>query len=124
MIIDASDQVADLRALNAPPFNIDFWCTMCTFPAIEGGTNISNTSAPYADIIREVNSIMAFYASKFQLASILLPAKRSCQVDFNASTAASAISDASFTVIIGSSIEPRIFYDIDSFSPFDLPHSA
>ncbi len=105
MIIDAFDQVADLHALNAPPLDINFQHAMCIVPAIEGRPNISNTLAQYANIIWEVNSIVAFYANKSQPASILLSDKRSHRVDFNCSIAAPPINDESFTVTIGSSKE-------------------
>ncbi len=122
MIIDAFDQVADIHALNALLFDIDFWRAM-TVPKIEGRPNVSNTLVQYADIIRKVDSIVALYANKSQPASILLSGKRTRCVGFDSSIAAPAINANSSTVTIGSSIEPKI-YDMDRFSPLDLPCSA
>ncbi len=124
MIINTSNQVADLRALDGPSFDIKFWLAKCTVPAIKGRTNFSNTLAQYPNIIWEVHSIVAFYAKKSQPASILFLGKRSCHVNFNSSVVAPAINDNSSTVTIGLSIEPKTFYNMDRFSPFDLPCSV
>ncbi len=118
-IIDASDQVADLRDLT-PPFDIDFWHAMCMVPAIKGGPDISNTSAQYTNIIQEVDNIVALYTNKSQPASIVLSGKRSCHINFDSSIAAPTISDNSSTVTNCSLFEPKI-YDTNMFSPFDLP---
>jgi hypothetical protein len=92
MIINASNQVADLRALNNPPFDIDYHHAMCTAPAIEGGTNISDSLARHADKVREADRIVAHYTNKSQPATILLPAKRTRCINFNDSALAPAIS--------------------------------
>jgi hypothetical protein len=93
MIINTSNQVADLRALNNPPFDIDYHHAICTVPAIEGGTNISDSLAHYDDIVREADRIVAHYTTKSQAAAILLPAKKTRCINFNDSALAPAISD-------------------------------
>jgi hypothetical protein len=84
MIIDAANQVANLWALDAPPFDIDYCRAMCTVPAV-GDMPTSSASAPsaqYADIIKKIDGIVAFYTNISQPASILLPGKQSCRVNF------------------------------------------
>jgi hypothetical protein len=126
MIIDVADQVANLRALNVPPFNIDYCCAMCTIPAV-GDAPTSSASAPstqYADIIKEIDGIVAFYTNESQPASILVPNKCSHSVDFDASTTAPSVSNRASAITIGSSIKPRLSYESDSSSPYDLPCST
>jgi hypothetical protein len=63
IIIDTSDQVADLRALDAPSFIINFWHAMCSVPTIEGKADVSNTKMQYTKIIWKVDSIVVYYAA-------------------------------------------------------------
>jgi hypothetical protein len=60
MVLDASDQVAELRALDTPPFALDFRRAMCTLPPVSGFPD-DGTATHYADIIKEVNRIKAMY---------------------------------------------------------------
>jgi hypothetical protein len=75
MVINASNQVANLCALNTQPFSIDSHRAMCTVPAVNGEPNNQGTWAQYANIITEVDKVVAFHSTKSQLMSILLPAK-------------------------------------------------
>jgi hypothetical protein len=74
MIIDASDQVANLCALDTPPFPIYYCRAMCTAPAVEGPSGHQELTAKDANIISKINDILALYSTKSKPASILLPA--------------------------------------------------
>ena len=144
MIIDASDQVADLRALDTPAFPIDFRRAMCTIPAIEQTQSPPPQSAQYANVIKAVDDILAFYADDPTPSSqgILRPSKRSrpklafgdsfpvatrtrSTVEFaDERIPAITIGDEASFVSIGSSIDPRSSSDVDNFCPFDMPASA
>ena len=144
MIIDASDQVADLRALNTPPFPIDFRRAMCTVPTIQQPPAPAAPSAQHADVIRAVDDILAFYADNPtpNPQGILQPSKRSrpklafsdsfpvamrtrSKVEFDDEQIPSlAIGDEASFVSIGSSIDPKSPSDFDNFCPFDMPASA
>jgi len=89
MVLDASDQVADLRALDTPPFALDFRHAMCTVPPISGPPD-EGIAARYASIIHEVDRIEAMYSGTTnaepdapQPASILRSPKCSNSVAFN-----------------------------------------
>ena len=89
MVLDASDQVAELRALDTPPFALDFHRAMCTVPPVSGPTD-KGIAARYASIINEVARIEAMYSGTTnaepaapQPASILRSPKRSNSVAFN-----------------------------------------
>jgi hypothetical protein len=144
MIIDASDQVADLCALDTPPFTIDFRRAMCTVPDVTHPPTPAVPSARFSDIITQVDEILAFYAAdpKPNPQGILLPSRRSrAKLKFGESFPVAARTrskvefdderipaiafgdDASF-VSIGSSIEPKPSSDIDIPGPFDVPTSA
>jgi hypothetical protein len=98
---------------------------MCTMPAIEGPSANAASTANFADIINQVNEILPFYATKSKPLGILLPSKHSCCVKIDDPSIPSLpISDDSSAASIGSSIEPKLSYDVDSFIPFDLPTSA
>ncbi len=56
MVIDTSDQVAELRVFNTPPFPINFCCMMCTIPVIEDTATIAN-AALHANIVKEIKNI-------------------------------------------------------------------
>ena len=142
MIIDASDQVADLRALDTPPFPIDFRRAMCTVPAVEQPP--AAPSAQYADVIRAVDEILAFYADDRtpHPQGILRPSKRSrpqlalddsfpvamrtrSRVEFdNERIPPIAVGDEASFISIGPSIDPKLSSDVDTFCPFDMPASA
>ena len=144
MIIYASDQVADLRALDTPPFSIDFRRAMCTVPAVENPPVLAANFANYANVIKAVDEILAFYADDITPSSqgIILPAKRSrpklafgdsfpvamrtrSKVEFDDERIpAITIGDKASFVSIGSSIDPRSSPDVDTFSPFDMSTSA
>ena len=51
MVIDASDQVADMHALDMPPFPIDFRRAMCTVPALPPDIAPGPTSSNCAIIL-------------------------------------------------------------------------
>jgi hypothetical protein len=124
MVIDTSNQVANLCALNTPPFSIDFCWDMCTIPAVDGVPITQGTPAQYANIIKEADHIVAFHSTKDKLTSILLLARQFCRVDFDNTSPAPAMSDELPTATIGSAIKPKLSYNTDSFSLFDLPCST
>jgi hypothetical protein len=95
-------------------------------PAVAGPSKQSTLMAKYANIINQVDEILAFFALKVKPPGILLPSKHSRRVKFDTSTIpALTISDnSSAAASIGSFIEPTLSYDNDSISPFDLPTSA
>ncbi len=144
MIIGASDQVADLRALNTPPFPIDFRRAMCTVPAIDQPPAPAAQSAQYADVISAVNEILAFYADDRTLnpQGILQPSKCSrpklafgdsfpaamrtrSKVKFaDEQIPAITVGDKASFVSIGSSIDPKSSSDVNNFCPIDMPASA
>ena len=60
MIVDAADQVAELRALDALPFPISFRRAQCHVPTIDE-TKVHVNMTQYADIIREITNIESLY---------------------------------------------------------------
>ena len=62
MIIDAADQVAELRSLDAPPFPIDFRRAQCGVPTISASKDPVNESH-FTDIIREITNIESLYTA-------------------------------------------------------------
>ncbi len=125
MVLDASDQVAELRALDTPPFALDFCCAICTVPPVSGPTD-EGIAARYASIINEVDRIEAMYSGTTnaepdapQLASILRSPKRSNNVAFN-----SAFADDGSIVLIRSAIDPKLEEDTDVLSLNDVYNSA
>jgi hypothetical protein len=56
MIIDTSDQVAEMRAFDTPPFPTNFHCAMCAVPVI-GNASAATNAALHSDILREIESI-------------------------------------------------------------------
>ena len=125
MVLDASDQVAELRALDTPPFALDFRRAMCTVPPASGPTD-EGIAARFASIISEVNRIEAMYSGTTvvepgapQPASILRSSKRSKSVAFD-----SAFADDGSIVSIGCAIEPTIDDDTDVSSLNDVYNSA
>jgi hypothetical protein len=63
MVIDTTDQVAELCALDAPPILIDFCHGMCAVPPVEEAHAAANV-ALHADIVHEVENIKAFFMKK------------------------------------------------------------
>jgi hypothetical protein len=144
MIIDASDQVANLQALDTPPFPIDFCRAMCTVPAIEQPSALTAQSAQYADVINAVDEILAFYADNTtpNPQGILQTSKRfrpklafvdsfpvamrtRSKVEFNdAQIPTVTVGDKASFVSIGSLIDPNSSSDVDIPCPFDMPTSA
>jgi hypothetical protein len=61
MIVDAADQVAELCALDALPFPIDFRRTQCQVPSIDE-TKVHVNVTQYADIIHEITNIESLYS--------------------------------------------------------------
>ena len=111
MVIDTSDQVAECRAFDAPPFAIDFRRAMCAVPAVNEEVAAAN-AAHYQDIVKEVENIERVFAAKtaafharkqpaFLPPSILLPAKRAKSVEFDFNT---AMDSSTSTVSVGSAI--------------------
>ena len=115
MVLDASDQVAELHALDTPPFALDFHHAMCTVPPISGPPD-KGIAACYASIINEVDRIEAMYSGTTnaepdtpQPASILRSPKR---------------SNNGSIVSIGSAINPKFDEDTDVSSLNDVYNSA
>ena len=125
MVLDASDQVAELRALDTPPFALDFRRAMCTVPPVSGPTD-EGIDVRYAGIINEVDRIEAMYLGTTnvepdapQPASILRSPKRSNSVAFN-----SAFNDDGSIVSIGSVVNPKLKEDTDVSSFNNVYNSA
>ena len=125
MVLDALDQVAELRALDTPPFALDFRRAMCTVPPVSGPTD-EGIAARYASIINEVNRIEAMYSGTTnvepdapQAAGILRSPKRSKNVAFN-----SALADDGSIISIGCDIDPKTDEDTDVSSLNDVYNSA
>jgi hypothetical protein len=108
MILDAANQVAELRALDMPPFPLDFHPAMCTVPPVGGPPN-NDSAIHYANVIEEVNRIKALYSKTPNApdapkpAGILHSAKCTKGIEFN-----SAFIDDGLVVAIGSLIDPKL----------------
>jgi hypothetical protein len=61
MIVNAADQVAELRALDALPFPIDFRRAQCHVPSIDE-TKVHVNVTQYADIICKITNIESLYS--------------------------------------------------------------
>jgi hypothetical protein len=115
-----------LRALDTPPFALDFRRAMCTVPPISGPPD-EGIAVPYASIINKVDRIEAMYSGTTpnadpdapQLVGILRSPKRSNSVAFN-----SAFKDDGSIVSIGSAINPKLDKDTDVSSLNDMYNSA
>jgi hypothetical protein len=125
MVLDAVDQVAKLRALDTPPFPLDFRRAMCTLPAV-GGPPDEDSAIRHAKVINEVNRIEALYSNKTPTASdtqkpagILCPAKCTKSVEFDSAF----INDGS-VISVGSAIDPKIKDDTNVSGAYDVPTSA
>ncbi len=126
MVLDASDQVVELRALDTPPFALDFCHAMCTLPPVSSPPD-AGTATRYADIIKEVNRIEALYSTDpaatatddGKPASTLRSSKRSKGIDFN-----SAFSNDGSVITIGSMIKPRLSDDTDVSNCYDVHNSV
>ena len=64
-VIDLSDNVAKLRALNAPPFPFEYRCARVHVPATigEGNEHPVHMTGAYDDLITEINALEQFFAS-------------------------------------------------------------
>ncbi len=60
MIVNAADQVAELSALDALPFPINFRCTQCHVPTINK-TKVHVNVAQYTNVIQEIHNIEKLY---------------------------------------------------------------
>ena len=127
MVIDAADNVAELKALDTAPFQIDFRHAMCAVPPVDAGNTASN-GVNHADIIREIENIEAFMIAKaptIEPQGILLPAKRARRVDF--SDASSCDGTVSSHATIGPAVdfgESTMYYADDSISLCETTTSA
>jgi hypothetical protein len=125
MVLDAADQVAELCALDMPPFPLDFRHAMCTVPAVGGPPDV-DSAIRHAKVIDEVNRIKALYSNNIPTApdtqkpaGILLPAKCTKSIKFD-----SAFVDDGSVVTVGSAIDPKIEDDTNEFGAYDVPTSA
>jgi hypothetical protein len=113
MIIDTSDQVAEMRAFDTPPFPTNFHCAMCAVPVIDNASAATN-AALHSNILREIESIKEHIKKRSTAlltqekssgnlpVSILLQPKQSQVIDFSNSTSKSNTNIAS----IGLAIDP------------------
>jgi hypothetical protein len=61
-IIDLLDNVADLHALDAPPFPLEFHCAMVHVPVMEGsGQHLVYLTNTYANMISEINALKHYF---------------------------------------------------------------
>jgi hypothetical protein len=125
MVIDAADQVAELRALDMPPFPLNFRRAMCTVPAV-GSPPDKESAIRYAKVIAKVNKVEALFSSKTQPAlnapkpaGILCPAKHTKSIEFY-----SSFADNRSTITIGSAIDSKIKDDTDVSGVYDVPTSV
>jgi len=87
MIIDTADQVVEMRALDCPPFPIDFRRATCHVPQLDE-TSVP-VNAQFADIIKEVENLET-YIAQVCAAPIVDPQVR--HVRFGASYPSSSVS--------------------------------
>jgi hypothetical protein len=102
--------VAELHALDTPPFPINFCHVMCVVPPVNEAHAAAN-AALHADIVREVENIKAFFMKKspaIMSTSILLPAKRARHVVFHDINSGNSNASAASTASIGSAIKPSL----------------
>ena len=65
-IIDFADNVADLRALDAPPFPIEYRRATVHVPVMEGGDEYPvHLASAYGDVITEVNALERYFDAEF-----------------------------------------------------------
>jgi hypothetical protein len=121
MIIDAADQVAELRSLDSPPFPIDFRGAMCTVPPIMGE---AQNASHFSEIIAEIVNLENFISGKPTVPATpaMLATKKQKLVDeldkrvsFDAAVQGhghdiSAVPSGSYFTL-GGSIQPN--YDMD-----------
>jgi hypothetical protein len=126
MIINTTDQVAKLCALDAPPFPINFCHAMCAMPPVDEARAATN-AALQVDIVRKVANIKAFFMMNppaIMSTSILLPAKRACRADFHNISSSDSNASAAGTASIGSAIKPSLHDADNAFSLCDISLSA
>jgi hypothetical protein len=126
MTINASDQVADLRALDMPPFPINFRRAMCTVPAMPPDLAPGPTLSNCALVIKEIKRLEAFFAGKAAPTmpeGILLPRKRWRKVGLKDDTVSHSAnpSDRPTIISIGSELEPDFAEDADGSDLCDVP---
>ncbi len=121
MIINASDQVTELQALDTAPFLINYHQAMCTVPSVEPKANPAITS--HADIIKKIEQIEQFYATDQHAApsppSILHPAKRARKVANNPPTSPAVGKVVSFGSII--ELEPNYSVEAEPDELYKVP---
>ena len=122
IVINAANQVADLRALNTPPFPLDLRRAMCTVPAV-GGPPDDESAVRYAKVIAKVNRVEGLYSNKSLPVptppGILRPAKCTKNVKFD-----SSFADDGYIITIGLAIDPKFKDDTDVSRAYDAPPSA
>jgi hypothetical protein len=125
MVLNAANQVAELRALDMPPFPLNFCHAMCTVPAV-GRPPDEDSAVHHAKVINKVNRIKALYSNKTPTApdtqkpaGILCPAKYTKSIEFD-----SAFVEDGSVVTVGSAIDPKIKDDTNVSGAYDVPTSA
>jgi hypothetical protein len=125
MVLNAANQVAELCALDMPPFPLNFRRAMCTVPAI-GGPPDEDSTVSHAKVIDEVNRIEALYSNKTPTApdtqkpaGILRPAKCTKSVEFD-----SVFVDNRSVITVRSAIDSKIEDDTNVSGAYDVPISA
>jgi hypothetical protein len=114
MIVDAADQVAELRALDVLPFPISYRRAQCHVPTIDE-TKVHVNMTQYADIIREKNQIESLFSGNPAVQHTaphpspqgVLPKKRCRSVTF----------DPAFTSSTEKLYPPTIGFE---YEPFDV----
>jgi hypothetical protein len=130
MVIHTADQVAELRALDTPPFPIDFRRAMCAIPVIDNAAAAA-VAALHANVVAEIEAIEAHIYRKSAFlshekepgnipGSILMSPKRARVADItNNSTTDGTASVAT----IGSVVDPfgnlLMDGDVPSFDKMD-----
>ena len=63
-VIDLADNVAELRALDAPPFPLKYHCATVHVPIVdEGNEHLVHMADAYSDLIAEINSLKRHFTS-------------------------------------------------------------
>ena len=85
MVIDLSDHVADLRALDTVPFPIEYRRATVHVPVVGEGAAPVNL-ANYGDLIAEIENLERHFANQIALTTTLDPAASVPHVTFGSST--------------------------------------
>jgi hypothetical protein len=126
MITNTTDQVAKIRALNAPPFPINFCHGMCAVPPVDEARAAAN-AALHADVVCKVENIEVFFMMKLPAimsTSISIPAKQARRVDFHDISSGNSNASEAGTAFICSAIEPSLYDADDAFSLCNISLSA